>query len=78
MALWKDVGLWSHINLTSNPKRHWAVGVGSEKLREGGERSQQRFAIQQVHSVGSEGAAELRALGDSVECAQRNHSQGVS
>lgn len=53
LVLWKDVGLWSHIDLTSNPKKHWTVGVGSEKLREGRERSQQRFAIQQVHSVGS-------------------------
>lgn len=34
LVLWKDLGLSSHINLASNPMRHWAVGVGSEEAKE--------------------------------------------
>lgn len=70
LVLGKDLGLWSHVDLASNPKRLRSGGwkrKRSEEVREGRERSQWRLLCGGFTLWAAEGAADWRALGDTED-----------
>lgn len=70
LVLGKDLGLWSHVDLVSNPKRLLSGGwkrKQSEEVREGRERSQWRLLSSGFTLWAAEGAADWRALGDTED-----------